>query len=122
MFQAIVCGVAVGLSSLTAAHKPAAVPVAAMDAKHPVIVHIVSREQTLTVKAGDKGLLYSLTGTNGKIMIANASPAEFEKLQPAMYRQVRQYMAAKNNIDPAFDDAVRAATDAMPIMADNRAE
>ena len=82
---------------------PGTLPAAAMtkDAKHPVIVHIVSRDQTLTVKAGEKGLLYSLTSKEGKVLIADATAAKFEQLQPQMYRAVRQYIAVEADASSA---------------------
>src|SRR5205823_14330868 len=79
--------------------RPGTLPAAAMptDPKHPVIVHIVSRDQTLTVKSGEHGLLYSLTAINGKTLIADATPETFARLQPELYRNVRNFIAAKTD-------------------------
>jgi len=81
--------------------KPAAVPQHA--SKYPVIVHIVSRDQTVTVSAGPKGPVYSMTGADGRVMVADASGPEFAKLQPEIYRHLRQSLAVQAD-----------ATDALP--------
>ena len=79
--------------------RPGTLPAAAMvsDPKHRTIVHIVSRDQTITVKSGERGLLYSLTGTDGKLIVADATPQKFAELQPELYRQVRTFVAAKTD-------------------------
>ena len=83
----------------TAPARPGTLPAAAMagDPKHRTIVHIVSRDQTVTVKSGERGLLYSLTATDGKTIIADATPEKFAELQPELYRNVRTFIAAKTD-------------------------
>ena len=84
MFETLVCTAAIGLSGLVTITRPGTLPAAAMaqDKQHKAIVHIVSRNHTLTVKTGQTGLLYSLTGTDGKVMIADATAQKFAELQP----------------------------------------
>lgn len=86
----------------------------------PAIVHIVSRNQTLTVRSGKAGLLYSLTGTDGKILVADASAEKFAELHPEMYRQVRQFIAVKNDMTDigAFDAAATAGVPIADIAVD----
>jgi hypothetical protein len=62
MLETLVCSAAIAIGSLigVAPHAtPGTLPAAAMakDEKHPVIVHIVSRNQTITVKASRGGML-----------------------------------------------------------------
>jgi hypothetical protein len=75
MLETIVISAAMALSGVVGV-APGTLPAAALkaDAANPVIVHIVSRNQTLTVKAGQKGLLYSLTSKEGKVLVADATP------------------------------------------------
>ena len=81
----------------------------------PAIVHIVSRNQTLTVRSGSGGLLYSLTATDGKVLVADASAKEFAELHPDLYRQVRQFIAVKGDTEQiGAYDAVGAAS-AIPV-------
>ena len=74
--------------------------------KGPAIVHIVSRNQTLTVRSGKTGLLYSLTGTDGKVLVADATAKEFAESHPDLYRQARQFIAVKND-----EQAIGASSD-----------
>ena len=101
---AMALGGVVDLSKVaTAKVAPGTLPAAALtsDAKHPLIVHIVSRDQTLTVKAGERGLLYSLTSKEGKVLMADASAEKFAQEQPAMFRAVRQYIAVQADASSA---------------------
>jgi hypothetical protein len=66
--------------------------------KFPVIVHVVSRDKTVTVSSGPKGLLYSLAlNDGGKVLVADATGPEFEKLHPDVYRSIRGTIAVKSN-------------------------
>jgi len=78
---------------------PGTLPASALvkDAAHPVIVHIVSRGQTVTVKASRGGMLYSLTATDGKVLIADATGQRFAELQPQLFQQIRGAMASSAN-------------------------
>ena len=80
----------------------------------PAIVHIVSRNQTLTGRSGKAGLLYSLTSTDGQVLVADASAEKFQKLHPELFRQVRQFIAVKNDMTDigAYDSA---ALSSVPI-------
>src|SRR5438552_16615395 len=111
MIETLLCSVAISLSSVVGVNRPGTLPAAAMtnDAKHPVIVHIVSRNQTVTVRCGEKGLLYSLTSADGKVMIADATPDKFAQLQPELYRQLRGYIAVKAEAAPVLYDGAGAS-------------
>jgi hypothetical protein len=87
--------------------------------KYPVIVHVVSRDKTVTISSGPKGPVYSVAmNEGGKVLIADATGEELEKVQPELYRAIHGYMAVKNNEAFMFD-GVSANTDkAQAISAD----
>ena len=92
-----------------AAKPRAANPVAAKpDPKNPVIVHIVSQKETVTVSSSPNGLLYSLKDANGRLMIADATADEFQELQPQLYQNIKHYIAVKS------DDAPIPSADVIP--------
>jgi len=97
MIETFLCGAALMLGGLVGIAQPGKLPPAALTQApdQQTIVHIVSRNETVTVKSGPSGLLYSLTGTDGKIAIADATPARFEQLRPDLYRNLRHYIAVK---------------------------
>ena len=97
MIQPLVCGAAMVLGGLVGIAQPGKLPSAAISQApdQKIIVHIVSRDETVTVKTGPSGLLYSVTGTDGKIAIADATPDRFEELRPDLYRNLRHYIAVE---------------------------
>jgi hypothetical protein len=99
MFETLVCAAAVALGGMTNVCVPGTLPAAATKdtGNGPAIVHIVSRNQTLTVRSGKAELLYSLTGTDGKTIVADATAEKFAQLHPELYRQVRQFIAVKSD-------------------------
>jgi len=112
MLETLTLSAAFALSGLVGGLKapPGTLPASAVamkaDTQHPVIVHIVSRDKTLTVKAGQHGMLYSLTSKEGKVLIADATQAKFAELQPEMFRQIRQYMAVATDQSNVLDASV----------------
>ena len=115
MIETLLCSVAISLSSVVSVNRPGTLPASAAamagDAKHPVIVHIVSRNQTVTVRCGEKSLLYSLTGADGKVVIADATPDKFAQLQPELYHQIRGYIAVQAEAAPVLYDGADASAD-----------
>jgi hypothetical protein len=83
--------------SAPSAKAPAPKPVATAS-KYPVIVHVVSRDKTVTVSSSPKGLVYSAAQNDGgKVLVADASGEEFARLQPEVYRAIRGTIAVKSN-------------------------
>ena len=115
MIETLICSAVIGLSSIISVARPGTLPApaAAMagDRKHPVIVHIVSRNQTVTVRSGEKSLLYSLTGSDGKVVIADATPEKFAELQPQLYHAIRGYIAVQADAGPVLYDGADASVD-----------
>lgn len=112
MIETLMCSAALALGSVVSVTRPGTLPASAMlsDPQRPVIVHVVSRDRTITVKSSKDGLLYSLTGTDGKVLVADAMPQKFAELHPDLYRNVRQYIAVKND-DSAATPALATAAD-----------
>ena len=110
---------------------PSAIPSAAVSAapkptttasKYPVIVHVVSRDKTVTVSSGPKGPVYSLAlNDGGKVLLADASAEEFAKAQPELYRMFRNTLAVKTDVSevvPATDSAEVSAGVSAGISVD----
>jgi hypothetical protein len=67
------------------------------------ILHIKSRNQTITISSSPRGLLYSLReDASGNVMIADATAREFAELQPALYRNIKSYIAVQTDESPAI--------------------
>ena len=62
-------------------------------ANYPLIVRIVSRDQTITITAGPHGSLYTAATSNGKILVANATLDQLRTVHPDVYRQVNKVVA-----------------------------
>jgi hypothetical protein len=103
MIQPILYAAAMTFGGLVGATPPGTLPAAATAnaAQDKVIVHIVSRNETVTIKSGPKSLLYSLIGTDGKILIADATPDKFAAFRPELYRNMQHFIAVKNDDSPA---------------------
>src|SRR5262245_25151163 len=68
-------------------------PVLAKDTTGKVIVHIVSRNQTITVKSGEHGVVYSVRDAEGELTLADATPEEFQRVDPVLFNQIQHSMA-----------------------------
>ena len=81
------------LFTASCAHqKPASAPVA-QTKENPVIVHIVNRHNTITVRATGHGPLYSVTDKSGKTLVASATLADLRANHPDLYRQIAPALA-----------------------------
>jgi hypothetical protein len=104
MFQPMMYAAAMMVGGAISATVPGTLPAAAVSAQadQQIIVHIVSREETVTIKSGPKSLLYSLTGTDGKIVIADATPDKFAELRPELYRNMKHFIAVHADASDAI--------------------
>jgi hypothetical protein len=93
---------------------PPAVASATDASKNKVIVHVVNHRQTITVTSSAGGLLYSLKDASGNVMIADASEQKFAELQPALYRNIKNYIAVHADDAPAVP--ADAGMDEVPIQ------
>ena len=81
-------------ASFAWAAKPAAPPApATAPSNHPAIVHLVSRDQTLTIRSGRHQLLYSLIRADGTVLLAETGEERFGKLQPELHQRLRSTVA-----------------------------
>jgi hypothetical protein len=109
--------IGLGCQHQQTAMKPAATsvasakPVIAPDSTGKVIVHIVSRNQTITVKSGPHGVVYSIRDAQGKLMLADATPEEFQRVDPVLFNQIQHYIAVQADTSGAIEASgdVRAA-------------
>jgi hypothetical protein len=90
------------LSGLALAAPPTTRPAlsAMSPGKHPVIVHVVSRDETVSISSSPKGLTYSLGKPDGQVTIADATGPELEKLNPQLYQFIRSCIVVKNDDAP----------------------
>ena len=84
-------------------HDAATTQPMAKAADYPTIVHIVSRHQTITIKSSPQGPRYSIRTDDGTMLLADATGAEFEKADPALYQQMRHYIATQADTADAVD-------------------
>ena len=75
------------------------------DTSGKVIVHIVSRNQTITVKSGDHGVVYSIRDAKGNLMLADATPQQLEQYDPQLFRQLRNYIAVQADASEAIESS-----------------
>src|SRR4051812_33517467 len=82
---------------------PNAAPQIADASGKKTIVHIKSRNQTVTISSSPRGLLYSLKDdASGNVMVADATAREFAELQPALYRNIKSYIAVHADETPVI--------------------
>src|SRR4051812_38234559 len=86
-------------------------PAIAKDTSGRVICHIVSRHETITVKSGDHGVIYSIRDAEGKLTLADATPEEFQRFNPQLFGQVQHYIAVQADTAGAIEASgdIRAA-------------
>lgn len=78
-----------------------AIPPAPGDAKFPVIVQIVSRDQIVTIKSGPHGLLYCVSEDDGEILIADATAEEMKIADPVLFHHLQNTMAVEADASSA---------------------
>jgi len=85
----------------------------APDTTGKVIVHIVSRNQTITVKSGEHGVVYSIRDSQGKLILADATPQQLEQYDPQLFRQLRNYIAVQADAS----EAIESSSSVEPVWA-----
>ena len=80
--------------------KASATAAAPADPSKKDVVHIVSRNRTVTVSSSSRGLLYSLKDADGRVQIADATEQRFAELEPELYQSIKRYVAVKNDDAP----------------------
>ena len=92
----------------TSAAPGAAATATTPDPRNKVIVHIVSQHQTITVTSSPGGLLYSLKDPNGRVQLADATEARFSESHPAMFQQLKHYIAVHADDAPILSAGIDA--------------
>jgi hypothetical protein len=65
----------------------------------PIIGYIERRDQTITIKAGPKGPLYSVKTVDGKILFENLSSEQLSAKAPELHEFLTTAVAAKGTAD-----------------------
>ena len=77
-----------------------AAPVAVVSSSDfPIIGYIERRDQTITIKAGPKGPLYSVKTTDGKVLFENLSSEQLSAKAPELHEFIKSAVAAKGTLD-----------------------
>lgn len=90
-------------------------PAPSVGSSNPVIVHVVSRDQTVTISSSPQGLRYSLKDADGRVHVADFTAQRFAALQPELYRQLRHYIAVYADDAPLPADAGMAPVPAQVL-------
>jgi hypothetical protein len=98
-----------GVRAAAVAEKPAA-------AECPVIVRLVGRHFAVTASSGPDGVVYSASGRDGAVIVANASLDELRQQHPEIYQQIIPGIAEKRD-EPVSTDT---ADDAHPVPVSDR--
>src|SRR5688500_17286958 len=75
------------------------VEVARQADEYPLIVRLVGRHYTVTASSGPTGVVYSAEGTDGKLIVANASLDELRLRHPEIYQQILPGVATKGEAE-----------------------
>ena len=85
------------------AKQAVAVPMPGSDA--PVIGYLEKRRQTITIKAGAQGPLYSVKTTEGKTLFENLTADQLRAQAPEIHELIKSAVAASSGKDPVLMDA-----------------
>ena len=72
--------------------------------KLPVIVHIKTKNEVITVLSGQTELLYNVTTKDGKVLGLYLSAKELQKNLPGIYRLLKTSYADDQDIDVIWAD------------------
>jgi hypothetical protein len=89
---------------------PDAQPVAKAE-EYPLIVRLVGRHYEVSVSSSPTGVVYSAAGTDGRLVVANATLEELRERHPHVYQQIIPGIAEKRDESTSND---RTADDANP--------
>ncbi len=74
-------------------------------AELPVIMYLEKRGQTITVKAGPKGAVYSVKNAEGKALFENLSSEQLRARAPELHQFIKNAMAQNGGKSGAVLDA-----------------
>ncbi len=61
----------------------------------PVIVELVGRDQTITIRSGQRGIVYSIMTHDGNIVVPEMSATELQVKHPDVYHLLESAIAAE---------------------------
>ncbi len=71
---------------------------------HPVIVQLQYRSQTVVIKAGPTGPLYSVITSDGEFMVRDLTLAELELNHPQLHDRIKSAIASNHaRLNVEFD-------------------
>jgi len=88
-----------------ASSKPSAITNASAD--FPIIGHIEKRDRTITIKAGEKGTIYSVKSADGKILCNNISLEQLRAQSPELHEFVKTAVAGNISNGASADARIR---------------
>jgi hypothetical protein len=68
-------------------------------ADFPAIGYIERRDQTITIKSGPKGPLYSVKTADGNVLVENLSSEQLRAKAPELHEFIKTAVAAKGGAD-----------------------
>jgi hypothetical protein len=69
--------------------------------QYPLIVRLVGRHYTVTASSSPRGVVYSAEGTDGRLIVANATLDELRLRHPDIYQQILPGVATKGEAENA---------------------
>ena len=71
----------------------------------PVIVHLASRDNTITISSGPNGVVYSVTDKQGHVLHRDLSEKELQAKAPELYQFIKNAIGANGSARP--NDAIQ---------------
>lgn len=74
---------------------------------YPVVGYLEKRGQTITIKAGPKGPLYSVQNAEGKVVLENVTTEQLRAQAPELHEFIKSAMAGNSGKGSVIDASVR---------------
>lgn len=65
--------------------------------EYPLILRLVGRHYTVTASSGPDGVVYSAEGTDGRLVVANATLDDLRRRHPEVYQQLLPGIATQGD-------------------------
>ena len=95
MFAACACFALLSCATRPRGGSPVASKGAAAVPEYPIILRLVSRAETITVRAGPTAPLYSAHAPDGSAIVVNMTLEELRTGRPEMYNKLRPVVATE---------------------------
>lgn len=74
---------------------------------YPVVGYLEKRNQTITIKAGPKGPLYSVQNADGKVILENVTAEQLRAQAPELHEFIKSAVAGNSGKGAVIDASVR---------------